>query len=252
MLWLESYLKSYPKSVLVVSHDRTFLNSVITDCILFTNKKRLETFRGDYTNFLHVKAEKYKNDKRAFEAQRMHREHLQEFITTFKTEKKTAAQDRKVGQAMSKQKVLDKMVLLEDPDEGQFSVLQHARTETSRARALGPLVFSHRLTFCPSFTESTDKFKLSFPEPGLLRMPLIAELKNLSFKYPKRVLEKLTEGDAGVAGSINATAASAAALGENIMPVVLAEKNTFLLEDISVRVEITSRIGILGANGCGQ
>ena len=118
VLWLESYLKSYPKSVLIVSHDRTFLNSVITDVVHFTNKKRLESFRGDYTNFLHVKAEKYKNDKRAYEAQKMHRDHLQDFITTFKTEKKTAAQDRKVGQAMSKQKVLDKMVMLENPDEG--------------------------------------------------------------------------------------------------------------------------------------
>ena len=115
------------------------------------------------------------------------------------------------------------------------------------------LAFCVRFSACGlSASESTDKFSLKFPEPGLLRLPLIAEIKNLSFKYPKRVLERLTEGDAGVAGSINATGASAAATGENLMPVVLAEKNQFLLEDISVRVELSSRIGILGANGCGQ
>ncbi len=73
VLWLESYLTTYEKTVFIVSHDRTFLDATITDVVHFTNKKRLESFRGDYQNFVHVKAEKYKNDKRAFEAQQMYR-----------------------------------------------------------------------------------------------------------------------------------------------------------------------------------
>lgn len=89
-------------------------------------------------------------ERRAYESQQMHRQHLQDFITTFRAEKKGAAQDRKVGQAMSKQKVLDRMELLENPDE-----------------------------------ESTDRFSLRFPDPGLLRLPLIADIKNINFKYPR-------------------------------------------------------------------
>lgn len=66
VLWLTEYLLRYPNTVLVVSHDRTFLNSVVTDCIHFTNKKRLETYRGDYESFLQQKEEKYKAEKRAY------------------------------------------------------------------------------------------------------------------------------------------------------------------------------------------
>ena len=200
--------------MLIVSHDRTFLNEVITDVVYFTNKKRLESYRGDYSSFVHVREEKYKNDRRAYESQQMYRQHLQDFITTFKTEKKNAAQDRKVGQAMSKQKVLDKMEMLENPDE-----------------------------------ESTDRFSLRFPEPGLLRLPLIADIKNVNFKYPRRVIAapdeaNPTEEEKKAAGSAAAAPAQS--------PITLPDNGQLLLENITVRVEITSRIGILGANGSGK
>ncbi len=171
-----------------------------------------------------------------------------DFIHTFKTEKKGAAQDRKVGQAMSKQKLLDKMErdgeLLENPD-----------------------------------IESQDNFSLKFPEPGSLRLPVIGELKNVSFRYPKRDLiaqpmhpqEAASSTSAATATHPPAAAPAAAGSASSApsadevrkaraagAPITLLsaptdEQNSpFLLEDISVKVELTSRIGILGANGCGQ
>jgi len=239
VLWLEEYLRSYPKTVLVVSHDRTFLDGVITDVIHFTNKKSLEQVRGDYTTFVQVQADLKKQQRRAYEAQQMHIAHLKDFITTFKTEKKSAAQDRKVGQAMSKQKILDKMErdgeILPNPD-----------------------------------IESTDNFKLAFPEPAPLRVPLVAEMKHVCFRYPKR--SKMSEVEveveeasspksvdsaahpagtaaaaAGEAGQASSSPASGSA-GDKAEDA----KRPFLLEDINVKVEMTSRIGILGANGCGK
>jgi len=233
VLWLQSYLQSYPKTVLVVSHDRTFLDAVLAergDIIHFTNKRRLETFRGDYTSFVRVRAEKYKADKRAYESQQLQRQHLQQYITTFYTEKRSAAQARKVGQAMSKQKILDKMErdgLLEDPDE-----------------------------------ESTDKFSLHFPQPCPLRVPMVAEVRNLYFKYPRRRYEDILDDEAAMMkqAATSAVSAAAAAAGSHasssapapLPPLPVDPDAPYLLEDINVRIELSSRIGILGANGCGK
>jgi len=110
VLWLTNYLtQTFNKTLVCVSHDRVFLNDVITDVIHFTNRQSLDYYRGDYANFVKVKAEKYLSDKRSYEAQQMKIQHINDFITTFRTEKKSAAQDRKVGQVLSRLKMLEKM-----------------------------------------------------------------------------------------------------------------------------------------------
>lgn len=54
VVWLENYLKTYPKTMVVVSHDRTFLNSVVTDMIHLTQKK-LVYYPGDFEKFVQVR-----------------------------------------------------------------------------------------------------------------------------------------------------------------------------------------------------
>lgn len=139
-LWLSSYLQRFDRTVLIVSHDRNFLNEVCTDIIHFTNKKTLDYYRGDYSSFVKVREEKYKADKRAYEAQQMRISHIEEYINTYYTEKKSAAQNNKIGQVLSKQKILDKMERIPDPDE-----------------------------------ENRDRFSLSFPTPYALRVPHVCE-----------------------------------------------------------------------------
>ena len=68
MLWLETYLKSYQNTVLLVSHDRAFLNEVCTDIILFKNQK-LAYYRGDYDNFEGTRKEERIVQQRQHEAQ---------------------------------------------------------------------------------------------------------------------------------------------------------------------------------------
>ena len=70
VIWLETYLTSWPSTLLVVSHDRSFLDHVATD-ILHLNQKRIHSFHGNYTEY-HLAASDLQNGK--------YREELQSFI----------------------------------------------------------------------------------------------------------------------------------------------------------------------------
>ncbi|XP_057190784.1 ATP-binding cassette sub-family F member 3 isoform X1 [Triplophysa rosa] len=76
ILWLENYLQTWVSTILVVSHDRNFLNAVVTD-ITHLHSQRLESYRGDYENFIKTKEDRLKNQQREYEAQLQYREHIQ-------------------------------------------------------------------------------------------------------------------------------------------------------------------------------
>ncbi len=59
-----------------MSHDRNFLNAVVTD-IIHLHSQRLESYRGDYENFIKTKEDRLKNQHREYEAQLQYREHIQ-------------------------------------------------------------------------------------------------------------------------------------------------------------------------------
>ncbi|XP_059847459.1 ATP-binding cassette sub-family F member 3 isoform X1 [Hypanus sabinus] len=102
ILWLENYLQTWQSTILVVSHDRNFLNAVATD-IVHLHSHRLETYRGDYENFVKTKAERLKNQQREYEAQQQYREHIQVFIDRFRYNANRASQ------VQSKLKLLEKL-----------------------------------------------------------------------------------------------------------------------------------------------
>lgn len=90
VLWLEQYLQKWAGTLLIVSHDRRFMNSVATDVVHFQGLQ-LTGFRGDYETFEKVRSEKIQNQKRAFEAQERHRQHIQAFIDRFRYNAKRAS-----------------------------------------------------------------------------------------------------------------------------------------------------------------
>ncbi|KAJ8271150.1 hypothetical protein GJAV_G00123320 [Gymnothorax javanicus] len=102
ILWLENYLQTWQSTILVVSHDRNFLNAVVTD-IVHLHSQRLESYRGDYENFLKTKEDRLKNQHREYEAQLQYREHIQVFIDRFRYNANRAAQ------VQSKLKLLEKL-----------------------------------------------------------------------------------------------------------------------------------------------
>lgn len=106
-MWLEGYLLDYPNTCLIVSHDRRFLNTVVTDVIFLTNKK-LEYYKGDYDTFERTRSERAKNAARASEAQDARRAHVQAFIDRFRYNANRAAL------VQSRIKALERMEVMED------------------------------------------------------------------------------------------------------------------------------------------
>ncbi|MCA3749039.1 MAG: ABC-F family ATP-binding cassette domain-containing protein [Rubrobacter sp.] len=108
MEWLEDFLKGLSSAVLVVSHDRHFLDAV-ADSILELEDGRLERYPGNYTRYAAEKAAREERLARKAKANSERRAQLERFI------EKNRAKARKASQAKSKQKLLDRMEKLEPP-----------------------------------------------------------------------------------------------------------------------------------------
>ena len=108
--WLEGYLKSYPKAVVVVSHDRMFLDNVV-DVVYEIEYGTARRYPGNYTNFIARKKENYDKQMKDHIAQQKEIERLQRMVTRFK------GKPTKTSMAQSKQNAIDRMVIIEAPDK---------------------------------------------------------------------------------------------------------------------------------------
>lgn len=102
ILWLEDWLKAYEGTLVLISHDRDFLDA-ITDHILHIENQQLTLYTGNYTTFETTRAERLAQQQQAFEKQQETRAHLQKYIDRFK------AQATKARQAQSRIKQLERM-----------------------------------------------------------------------------------------------------------------------------------------------
>jgi ATP-binding cassette subfamily F protein 3 len=102
IIWLENYLQTWESTLLIVSHDRSFINSVSQE-VLFLHAQKIECYKGNYENFLKIRAENLKNQQREYSAQMEYRQHIQIFIDRFRYNANRAAQ------VQSKIKLLEKL-----------------------------------------------------------------------------------------------------------------------------------------------
>ncbi|KAI0878619.1 P-loop containing nucleoside triphosphate hydrolase protein [Hypoxylon argillaceum] len=113
--FLSNYLQTYPSTVLVVSHDRAFLNEIATD-IIHQHSERLDYYRGaNFESFYGTKEERKKIAKKEYENNVAARAHLQAFIDKFRYNAGKAAE------AQSRIKKLERMPILQAP-EAEYSV----------------------------------------------------------------------------------------------------------------------------------
>ena len=105
ILWLEDWLNTYEGTLILISHDRDFLDAV-TDHILHIENQELTLYTGNYSTFEVTRSERLAQQQQAFEKQVEARAHLQKFIDRFK------AKATKARQAQSRIKQLEKMQLL--------------------------------------------------------------------------------------------------------------------------------------------
>ncbi len=102
VVWLENWLRTYPGMLLVISHDRDFLDNTVS-AILNVDRQALNLYTGNYGDFEEQKAERLAQQQQAFEKQQREIAHLESFITRFK------AKATKARQAQSRVKALERM-----------------------------------------------------------------------------------------------------------------------------------------------
>lgn len=105
VLWLEDHLKSYDGTLLLISHDRDFLDSVINQ-VLHISRHQISIYNGNYSSYEKYRSQQLALQQAGYEKQQKHIQHVQSFINRFK------AQATKAKQAQSRIKALDKLELI--------------------------------------------------------------------------------------------------------------------------------------------
>jgi ATP-binding cassette subfamily F protein 2 len=103
-VWLENYLSTYDRCLIVVSHSQDFLNGVCTNVIHITPQRKLQVYGGNYDTFVQVKSEMEVNQMKKYRKEQDDIKHLKAFIASCGT------YSNLVRQGKSKQKIIDKMV----------------------------------------------------------------------------------------------------------------------------------------------
>ena len=227
VLWLEQWLLKYPGTLLLISHDREFLDNVSTHT-LHLHEQRAKLYVGDYTAFERQRAEQLRQQQIAFEKEQAERAHLQSFIDRFK------AKASKAKQAQSRMKRLAKL----------------AGTEAVRAeRELridfpAPLKLPHALLRLNHADCGYGAVEPSPSRGGQGGDGFSASLENQTHPHPNP------------SGSAQRAVRSAdlrgnAAQAERPHPLE-GEGAVTILHNVGFGLEAGDRIGLLGANGAGK
>ena len=124
--WLEKFLKAFKGAVVVISHDRYFLDAIV-DRILFLKDGVVKSYQGDYTNFVRRRQEEEEQMRHAYVMQQKEIKRQEEMIKRFASWNR----EKSVRAARSKQKQLDKMERLEDVKGEKNLLLSFAPTTES-------------------------------------------------------------------------------------------------------------------------
>ncbi|KAL4069252.1 P-loop containing nucleoside triphosphate hydrolase protein [Scleroderma citrinum] len=122
LAWLEDYLQTWPGTLLVVSHDRAFLDAVATD-IVHQHSGRLDYYKGNFIQFYSTKSERDRNLRKEYETQMEYRKHLQAFVDRWRYNANRASQ------AQMRLKILEKLPDLQPPEEEETEKFRFPEAE---------------------------------------------------------------------------------------------------------------------------
>ena len=204
LVWLTDFLSSCSSTCLIVSHDRGFLDAVVTDVIQL-KERGLHYYKGNITTYAQIQHEQYVSQKRRYEAQQKERAHMQEMIDKYDVRKNSSEENKKakrtpgvVAQMKAREKALNKMEeegLVRDPD---------AKTDEATVA-------------------------IEFPQPWPLKRPLLVSMSGVSFHY------KPPAGDGAP------STAAASSRGLNAPPPLLS--NVSLSVSLGARIGILGANG---------
>jgi ATP-binding cassette subfamily F protein 3 len=110
LLWVQNYLRNYPGAILLISHDREFLNQLVGG-IVEIRQTKLIRYRGNYDEYLEQREAQHEQLVSAYKNQQREIAHLMRFVERFR------AKNTKASQAQSKLKQIDRMEKIEMPDD---------------------------------------------------------------------------------------------------------------------------------------
>jgi ATP-binding cassette subfamily F protein 3 len=130
LVWLQSYLSTYSGAILLISHDRSFLNA-LADRMVEIDQRKLISYRGNYDEYLSQKAARQEQHLAAYKNQQREINRLQTFIDRF------GAKNTKASQAQSKRKQIERMDKIEAPDSaGRRVAFQFPQPERSGRKVI--------------------------------------------------------------------------------------------------------------------
>ncbi|HSI66786.1 MAG TPA: ABC-F type ribosomal protection protein [Planococcus sp. (in: firmicutes)] len=112
--WLENYLKNYPGALLIVSHDRYFLDQVV-NIVYEVSRHRVKKYTGNYSRYLNEKSKQYELDQKQFEKQQGEKAKLEDYV------QRNLARASTTKMAQSRRKVLEKTDWMGAPDGDEKS-----------------------------------------------------------------------------------------------------------------------------------
>ncbi len=127
--WLEAYLKNWPGAMVVVAHDRTFLDQVV-DQVWEMGEGRLTAYRGNYSHYVEQREERIERQQEEYERQQAEIARTEDFIRRYKAGQRSR-------QALGRQKRLDRVERLERPHEHQTMSLDLGQPLRSGDLVLG-------------------------------------------------------------------------------------------------------------------
>ena len=102
LMWFQRYLNQYPGALLIISHDRSFMDGVV-EKVYEIDEQKFIPYAGNYTKYLELKDERYDQNMKAFQNQKKEIARIQEFIDKFRSV------GSKASQVQSRLKMIDKM-----------------------------------------------------------------------------------------------------------------------------------------------
>lgn len=161
-MWLESYLKKWENTLVIVSHDRNFLNEVCTDIIHFVDRK-LIYYKGNFSSFERTRRENLIQQKRTYEAQQKQKQHIETFINRFRY-------STRASQVQQRLKMLEKMDFVDAVAEDPTFSFELFSPEVEKP----PYIQALDISF--SYTKGKEIFKkLNFAIDGETRIALVGK-----------------------------------------------------------------------------
>lgn len=121
VMWLEDWLKAYPGTLIIISHDRDFLDNICTNIIHIEHKK-LNCYTGNYTDFEVERAQRLALEKAMYDKQQTELAHMQAFVDKFRYKATKAKQAQSRLKAMER---MEKIVLAQADSPFSFSFFEN-------------------------------------------------------------------------------------------------------------------------------